>query len=239
MHISRITELANRYHADQQHEKQVMPCLSVFHWDAPCQIGVLNYAPALCVILKGRKTASIGDQTASLGPGDALIVSHDLPVVSKITKASTEEPYLAVVLFLDTQMLHSLYDQVADALAPVASSRSLFVDSVDAAWLAPLVKYFELADSELDAKVLGPAILREIQYRLLRSHSGAMLRNLLVADSHASRVAKAIRQLRSEFRVPLRVPDLAKVTGMSESSFHDISKPSRAPRRCNIKKTFG
>jgi AraC-like DNA-binding protein len=224
MHLSQLTELSSRYSSDKQNENQVMPQLSVFRWDAPSQMEVLDYAPALCVILQGSKTASIGDQAADLRSGDALIVSHDLPVVSKITKASPQEPYLAVVFFLDLQMLHSLYDQVAEALKPVTSSRSLLVSAADAAWLAPLVKYFELAGSELDAKVLGPLILKEIHYRLLLSPAGAMLRNLFIADSRASRVAKAIRQLRSEFRVPLRVPDLARVAGMSESSFHEHFK---------------
>jgi AraC-like DNA-binding protein len=225
MHLSRLTELSNRYCVDQQFKKKAMPHLSVFRRDAPSQIEVLTYEPALCVILQGSKTAAIGDQVANLSPGDTLIVSHELPVVSRITKASTREPYLAVVLFLDLQVLHSLYDQLADALAvPMASSRSLSVGSVEAAWLAPLVRYFELAGSGLDAKVLGPPTLREIHYRLLLSPIGGMLRNLLVADSHASRVAKAIRQLRSEYRVPLRVPDLAKVAGMSASSFHEHFK---------------
>jgi transcriptional regulator GlxA family with amidase domain len=72
--------------------------------------------------------------------------------------------------------------------------------------------------------VLGPSTLREIHYRLLLSPVGGMLRNLLVADSHASRVAKAIRRLRSEYRVPLKVPDLAKAAGMSASSFHEHFK---------------
>jgi transcriptional regulator GlxA family with amidase domain len=51
-----------------------------------------------------------------------------------------------------------------------------------------------------------------------------MLRNLLVADSHASRVAKAIQMLRAEFRSPLSVTDLAKTAGMSASSFHEHFK---------------
>jgi AraC-like DNA-binding protein len=225
MHLSRLAELSSRYYVDQQHEKQGMPHLSVFCRDAPSQIEALTYEPALCVILQGSKTAAIGDQIANLGSGDTLVVSHDLPVVSRITKASTQEPYLAVVLFLDLQVLHSLCDQVADALVvPIASSRSLSVGTVEAGWLAPLVRYFELAGSGLDAKVLGPPTLREIHYRLLLSPAGGMLRNLLVADSHASRVAKAIRQLRSEYRVPLRVPDLAKAAGMSVSSFHEHFK---------------
>jgi AraC-like DNA-binding protein/uncharacterized cupin superfamily protein len=225
MHLSRLAELSSRYHADQQHEKRRMPNLSVFYRDAPSQIEAQTYEPALCVILQGSKTAAIGNQLATLGPGDALVVSHDLPVVSRITKASTREPYLAAVLFLDLQVLHSLCDQVADALVvPTASGRSLSVGSVEAGWLAPLIRYFDLAGSGLDAKVLGPATLREIHYRLLLSPIGGMLRNLLVADSHASRVAKAICQLKSDYRVPLRVPDLAKVAGMSASSFHEHFK---------------
>jgi AraC-like DNA-binding protein len=182
------------------------------------------YEPALCLILQGSKTASIGDQVANVGQADALIISHDLPVVSRITKASTREPYLAVVLMLDLEILHSLYDQVADALVPLSSSRSLAVGAVEATWLAPLVRYFELNESGLDAKVLGPTTLREIHYRLLLSPIGGMLRNLLVADSQASRVAKAIRQLRAEYRSPLKVPDLARAAGMSASSFHEHFK---------------
>jgi AraC-like DNA-binding protein len=224
MDLSQLTELSSRHIVDQQGEKGVMPRLSVFRWEEPSPIEALTYEPALCVILQGSKTASIGNQVAHLGRGDALIISHDLPVVSKITKASTKEPYLAVVLFLDLKLLHSLYDEVADVIRPSENGRSLMVDPVDAAWLTPLIRYFQLESNSADAKVLGPATLREIHYRLLRSQAGAMLRNLIATDSKASRVAKAIRQLRSEFRAPLRVPDLAKAAGMSESSFHEHFK---------------
>jgi AraC-like DNA-binding protein len=224
MDLARITELSNRYYIDAKSEKLGMPHLSVFSWDAPTQMEALIYEPALCLILQGSKTASIGEQVANLGRGDVLVISHDLPVVAKITKASTREPYLAVVLSLDLQLLHSLHDQVAEARVPVANTRSLAVGAVEAAWLAPLVRYIELTGSGLDAKVLGPATLREIHYRLLLSPAGGMLRNLLVADCHASRVAKAIRQLRSEYRMPLKATDLAKTAGMSVSSFHEHFK---------------
>ena len=224
MHLARITELSNRYYIDSKNEKLGMPRLSVFSWDAPTRMEALIYEPALCLILQGSKTTSIGEQVANLGRGDVLVISHDLPVVSKITKASTREPYLAVVLSLDLQLLHSLHDHVAEARVPVANTRSLAVGAVDAAWLAPLGRYIELTGSGLDAKVLGPATLREIHYRLLLSPAGGMLRNLLVADCHASRVAKAIRQLRSEYRMPLKVPNLAKAAGMSASSFHEHFK---------------
>ncbi|MGB7319361.1 MAG: AraC family transcriptional regulator [Planktotalea sp.] len=178
----------------------------------------------MCLILQGCKVTSIGEQRVDLCAGEALLVSHDLPVTSRITNASNAAPYIALILSLDMGMVRSLYDQVADANIPEARARSLSAWPADPAWLAPLTRYVELMDNPLDAQVLGPSILREIHYRLLLSPNGGMLRRLLIADSHASRIAKAIQMLRREFRATLSVSDLAHSAGMSASSFHEHFK---------------
>jgi AraC-like DNA-binding protein len=222
MDMSHIIELCNRYLFDNTREKMDLPPgLSILRREAKSDIEAVIYNPVICLILQGSKVTSIGDQFVELRPGDALLVSHDLPVVSRITKASAEEPYLALILSLDLGLVRSLYEQVADTPMLDAHVRSLSARPAEPAWLAPLVRYFELMDNPLDAKVLGSSIRREIHYRLLLSPIGTMLRNLLVADSHASRVAKAIRRVRKEFCSPLSVSDLAKTAGMSLSSFHD------------------
>jgi AraC-like DNA-binding protein len=220
MDLSRITKLAIRYLADHGSNNQGLNRLCAYCEHTPTDIEASVYEPALCLILQGSKTATIGEQSVTLSPGKALLVSHDLPVVSRITKASASEPYLSFVLFLDVQLIRSLYEQVADLPTPDAQVRSLSVAAAEDTWLAPFLRYIELMDNPLDAKVLGPSILREIHYRLLLSSIGQNLRNLLVADSYASRIAKAIGQLRSEYRSPLRVSELAKIAAMSDSSFH-------------------
>lgn len=224
MDLSHLIDLAMRYSARKAKDSQGLPGLSIYRRDAESDIEAVIYEPVMCLILQGSKVTSIGDQLVELRPGDALLVSHDLPVVSRITRASVEEPYLAVILSIDLGLVRSLYEQVADAPVPIAMARPLAAGPADPAWLAPLVRYIELMDNPLDAKVLGPSIRREIHYRLLLSPMGGMLRNLLVADSHASRVAKAIQMLRAEFRSPLSVSDLAKTAGMSASSFHEHFK---------------
>jgi AraC-like DNA-binding protein len=224
MDLSHLIDLCNRYSNDKTEEILKLPGLSIFRREVESDIEAFIYEPVLCLILQGSKVTSIGDQVVELKPGDAVLVSHDLPVVSRITKASVDEPYLAVILLLDLRLVRSLYDQVADAPMPDAYGRSLSAGQAEPAWIAPLVRYFELMDNPLDAKVLGPSIRREIHYRLLLSPIGKMLRNLLVADSHASRIAKAIQRLRAEFRSLLSVSDLAKTAGMSASSFHEHFK---------------
>lgn len=184
------------------------------------EIEATIYDPLVCLILQGSKVASIGKDSVHLHPSDALLVSHDLPVVSRITKASAEEPYIALILALDLGLVRSLYDQVADAAPPTAAPRTLSACQADPSWLAPLTRYTELIDHPMDMKVLGPSILREIHYRLLLSPIGSMLRRLLIVDSHANRIAKAIHMLRNNFRETISVADLADCAGMSPSSFH-------------------
>jgi AraC-like DNA-binding protein len=221
MDLSTLKHLAAKYGVERPHR---LPGLRFFCRETPSKIEASIYEPALCLILQGSKTTSIGDQSVELASGDALIVSHTLPVVSQITKASPQEPYLSIVLSLDMQLIHSLHDQVAQTLSPEADARSLFAGPVEPAWLEPLLRYVDQAGAPLDAKILGPATLHEIHYRLLLSSSGRMLNRLLLEDSRASKIAKAIRQLKSEYRVPLPITDLAKTAAMSASSFHEHFK---------------
>jgi AraC-like DNA-binding protein len=221
MDFERLTKLAQRYDAGNT---QKLAGLSIIRREAPSNIECLVYHPVVCLVLQGSKVTSIGDQSVELRPGDALVVSHDLPVVSRIIKASSHEPYLALILNLDLPLLRSLYEQVAETSVQQTNVRSLSKGKAEDAWVAPLLRYFELMDNPMDAKVLGPATLREIYYRLLLSSIGGMLRHLLVADSHASRITKAIQKLRSEYQSTLAVPELAKAAGMSASSFHEHFK---------------
>lgn len=224
MNLSHLIELCSRYDDEKSGDNQKLPGLSVYRRTAISDIEAVIYEPVMCLILQGSKATSIGNQGVELRPGDALLVSHDLPVVSRITRASVQEPYLAVILSLDLGLVRSLYEQVSEAPLSGAEARPLSAGPADPSWLAPLVRYFELMDDPLDARVLGPSVLREIHYRLLLSPIGNMLRRLLVADSHASRVARAIRRVRAEYRSPLSVTDLAKTAGMSASSFHEHFK---------------
>jgi AraC-like DNA-binding protein len=224
MDFARLKELSEQYRAEKRGKDRQLPGLSILSRPAPSDLEASIYEPVICLILQGSKTTSIGDQTVDVGPGWALLVSHDLPVVSRITKASVREPYLAVILSLDLQVAHSLANQVSIAPSSGANERSMSASPAQRSWVEPLIRYLELMHSPMDTEILGPSIFREIHYRLMLAPIGAALRNLLVADGHAARIAKAISQLRSAYRHAIKVPELAKAAGMSESSFHEHFK---------------
>ncbi len=203
---------------------RILPSAHVFKRTEITVFEAVVYNPVICLILQGQKEMSVGQQSIELNEGDVLLVSHDLPVASKITQASVERPYLALIFSLDLSILRGLYEQVGEAATNKDHATSLSASKAEPAWTAPMVRYLELMHAPMDVQVLGPMILKEIHYRLLLSPIGGMLRNLLSVDSHASRVAKSIQQIRSNFRKPLVVGELAQVAGMSQSSFHEHFK---------------
>jgi AraC-like DNA-binding protein len=193
-----------------------MQGIALLRQDAPSSFDASLYEPVLCLILQGRKQVSIGDQTLSFGPGECLLISHDLPVRSRITKA----PYLALVFEIDLPTIRKLYDEITDTMLDGERARAAETYRADPELLDALRRYLALANSATDAKVLGPLICREIHYRLLVAPFGAMLRCLIRHDSNASAIARAIAHIRGEVRLPILIPDLARQVGMSASAFH-------------------
>jgi AraC-like DNA-binding protein len=220
MNLESLLKLAQKYHLEQEKRGFGLERLSVYTRTQKSELESYIYEPVICLILQGGKETTSGNQVAYLREGDALLVSHVLPVLSRITDATPDRPYVALILSLDLQLIRALYSEVGNAPVSSAPERSLSSGKVQSEWLEPLERYLGLAKNPLDAKILGPALLREIHYRLVTSSIGAMLRNLMVVDSHASRIARATHRLRLEFRSPIRVETLAKETGMSVTTFH-------------------
>jgi len=195
---------------------QPMDGLLLLRQNTPSSFEASLYEPVLCLILQGRKQVSIGEQTLSFGPGECLLVSHDLPVCSRITNA----PYLALVLEVDVATIRKLYDEVAESALDSEPARAAETHRADPGLLDALRRYLALANSPVDAKVLGPLISKEIHYRLLLAPFGGMLRSLIRHDSNASAIARAIGHIRGNIRSPIAIPELARQVGMSVSSFH-------------------
>jgi AraC-like DNA-binding protein len=190
--------------------------LLLLHQNTRSSFEASLYEPVLCLILQGKKEVTIGEQTLSFGAGECLLVSSNLPVCSRITRA----PYLALVLEVDLASVRKLHDEVAESALDSRRARAAVTHRADSGLLDALLRYLMLADSPADAKALGPLVFKEIHYRLLVAPFGGMLRSLLRPDSNASAIARAIAHIRGDLRSPIAIPKLARRVGMSASSFH-------------------
>jgi AraC-like DNA-binding protein len=214
-----VAQASRRALSAENGRQQAVPPMAglvLLREDSPSSFEASLYEPVLCLILQGRKQVSIGSQTLSFGPGECLLVSHGLPVRSRITKA----PYLSLVFEVDVATIRKLYDEVSVAALDDERARAAETHRADLGLLDALRRYLALADAPADAKVLGPLVSKEIHYRLLVAPFGGMLRSLLRHDSNASAIARAIGHIRGDIRSPIAIPDLARRVGMSTSSFH-------------------
>jgi len=152
-----------------------------------------------------------------------LIVSVDLPVISRVVEASGRQPYLGVAITLDPALIARLLletsagERVADE---GDDPLGLAVSDAPPELLDPVLRLLRLLDRPEDVPVLRPMIEREILWRLLCGTQGALVRQIGLADSSLCHIRRAITVIRSRYAESLRVEDLAEVAGMSEASFY-------------------
>lgn len=226
--IAHVCAYADR-HADCQQANMEsyatsLAGLTILRSRRPTALEAVLYNPLLCLILQGRKETHLGVRRVSFTAGESLIVSHHLPVISRVTEASEMTPYVALVLELDMSVVLSLYGEVSEVEIEEEHARALNVGKTDAALLDAMGRLVDLIDRPFEAKVMLPLVLREIHFRLLLAQHGGMLRQLLQRGSHADRIAKAIARIKQDYATPLTVAELASVAGLSPSSFHEHFK---------------
>lgn len=197
-----------------------LPGLTVLRETHTTALEATLYEPTACLILQGSKETIIGDTVLRFGAGQSLIISHDLPVVSRITEASAARPYIALVFALDLGILRDLYARVGETELETEQVSSAAVNYTDEALIDAFSRYVALTEAPLEANILGPLIRTEIHFRLLVAPHGGMLRRLLLHGSHESSISRVITQIRQAYKRPLLVPELAKMAGMSASAFH-------------------
>jgi len=177
--------------------------------------------PSFCVIAQGSKEIFLGEDRYQYDPAHYLLTTVELPVVSHIREASTEQPYLSVRLQLDPPLVGSVLVE-AELPSPRGEGevKAIDVSPLDASLLDAMVRLIRLLDSPADARVLAPLVKREIVYRLLVGTQGARLRHIAVLGGDTHRIARAVDLLRQDFREPLRMERIAQALGMSVSGLH-------------------
>ena len=186
----------------------------------PTPLEATLYEPVLCLILQGQKEVCVGEALVTVGPGDSLVVSHDIPVISRITIANPQEPYLAVIVRLDLKILRALYEDVGSLAFDDTSSHTLTAQVTHPRIIDTLSRYLLLADDPVERRVLLNQVRRELHYRVLSSPHGAMLRKLQDYRSNASNIARAIAHIRTHFKESIVVPELAREVGLSQAALY-------------------
>lgn len=179
------------------------------------------FSPHFCLIAQGAKHIILDKENYIYNQQSYVVSSVDLPLVSKIIKASNEEPYLGLTLELDLSEISKIMSEMN---LPNNSSkkegRGIGIGKLSENLLDAIERLVALLDNQSDIAVLAPVIKKEIYYRLLLEGQGHRLQKILSAGTQTNKISNAIDWLKNNFNKPFYTKQLASNVGMSESSFH-------------------
>lgn len=179
------------------------------------------YRPLVCLILQGAKQLLVGRQEQLCLAGQSVIVSADMPVTGQVVQASPAKPYIAVAVELDIALLRELTAGLNELpSSDISRYQTLFLQDTDEAILDCCIRLMRLIGRPEAMPVLLPGLMKELHYWLLTGPHGQQLRAMTAADSHLSRLSRALAILRSEYQRRIAIEYLARAASMSLTAFH-------------------
>jgi AraC-like DNA-binding protein len=176
---------------------------------------------SLAIIAQGAKVAVIGEETYTCEAGNVALYSIEVPVASRVTRATGAEPYLVLMLDIDPAKVAELSLKVfPNGIPQVREALPLSMAQADGHLIGAASRLLDLMARPSDAALLAPLALDEILIRVLRTPLGARLAHVGQVASRTGCIAKAVATLRADFDQPVSIPQLATLANMSVTSFH-------------------
>jgi len=198
-----------------------LPSVRILRSDRALARTPVLYDPGIVIVCQGRKRGYFGDQVYVYDEQHYLAVAVPVPFTME-TDATPEHPLLAIYLHLDFQLATELTIQIDRHGRPVRDDtpQSMYSSPMDADLRGSVLRFLEAMNRPLDAAVLGPALLREVYFRILTGSQGDALRAALAMQGRFGKIGKALRHIHAHYARDLDLPVLAGEAGMSVPSFH-------------------
>jgi AraC-like DNA-binding protein len=203
-----------------------MPDVRVLRSDRPLSRTPVLYDPGIVIVCQGCKRGYFGDQVYLYDEQHYLAVAVPVPFTME-TDATPERPLLAIYMHLDFRVAAELMIQIDRSGMPAdqgAPPQSMMSSSMDPALRTSVLRFLEAMNQPLDAAVLGPALMREVYFRVLTGAQGNAMRAALAMQGQFGKIGKALRRIHATYAQPLDLAQLASEASMSVPTFHSHFK---------------
>jgi AraC-like DNA-binding protein len=202
-----------------------LPDVRILRSDRALSRTPVLYDPGIVIVCQGRKRGYFGDQVYLYDEQHYLAVAVPVPFTME-TDASPKRPLLAIYMHLDFRVAAELMLQIERERMPAQDDAPLSMMSspMDVALRCSVLRFLEAMSKPLDAAVLGPALVRELYFRVLTGAQGNAMRAALAMQGQFGKIGKALRRIHSAYAQALDLPQLASEAGMSVPTFHSHFK---------------
>lgn len=217
---AKMVHLIEKLAPSEGYTQSALDSVRLMRSDRPLGRTPVFYEPSIVIVCQGRKLGFLGNDVYVYDADHYLVLSVPLPFSTE-TQASPEEPMLGVSIRLDLVELSELITQIgAEGCVPNDAPNGIVSTRLDEQLTDATVRLLETLTAPMDAKILGPGLVREICYRVLTGVQGGAMRAALSHHGRFGRIAQAMKRIHSDFAAPLNVTVLAEEARMSVPAFH-------------------
>lgn len=190
--------------------------------EEPTELKKCFYAPLVILPLQGSKQTIFGDREYTFGMGKYIVCSVDIPLMSRIKNATKDNPYIGLVLELDSYLISQLMIEMNSIEAEDCENQTCFAgDDVDEDIINAFARLLELLEQPEDKqKILAPMIKKEIHYLLLSGPLGNLIKAANTKGNQYNQIAGAISLLKENYKEKINMDELAKSLNLAPSSFY-------------------
>ncbi len=178
------------------------------------------YEPCIVIVCQGCKRGYLADNVYTYNASHYLVLSVPLPFSTE-TDATPQEPLLAVAVGLDMTVIADLVLTLdGGQAAPATPPEGILSTPLDEPLADTTLRLLRALSHPQEAQILGPAIVKELYYRVLMGEQGGAIRAALASVGKFSRIARVLQRIHTDYAGRLDVATLAAEAGMSAPAFH-------------------
>jgi AraC-like DNA-binding protein len=218
----RMVELLNHLATQDGMRPSVLDGVRILRASCASSRIPVMYEPSIVIVAQGRKRGYLRDQRFIYDARNYLTLTVPLPFECE-TEMGEDGPFLGVGINIELALLSELLMKMETADRPSLAGlpeSSVTATPLDLPLSDAAVRLLECMLSPVDANVLGPQIIREIIYRVLRGKQGGALQDLLRMDGPRMQMHRILHLMHSDYARPIDISALATEAGMSVSALH-------------------
>lgn len=216
----RTVELLKKLAPHEGYNLTELSDVRILRSDRPLARTPVLYDPGIVIVCQGTKRGFFGDQVYLYDEQHYLAVSVPVPFTME-TAASAGHPLLAIYMHLDFSVATALLLELEQQQIPFSAkaAQSMMSSPMDQPLRDSVLRFLTALSHPLDAQILGPALVRELYYRVLTGAQGQALRAALTLQGQFGKVGKALRHIHACYAQSLNLAQLAAEAGMSVPTF--------------------
>lgn len=217
---SRLAELLGDLATGEGFNRSLLPGVKLMRSTCAIARSQVAYEPSIVIVAQGRKRGYLGDLMFTYDANHFLVLSVPLPFECE-TLPSPDGPMLGVSIGVTPSLVAELMMEMEQTPPiPMGRPEAIRATPLDDELYDAAVRLVRALGNREDARILGPQLVREIAYRVLRREDGGPLRALAAPHTHFGQISRALQKMHTDCAAPMDMATLAREAGMSLSTFH-------------------